>query len=69
MLLEDVQVKAIRKFQLKIKTFRIKGSVYIDGFGKNSREFLKLKLIKYPQDIFNLNYQKLRNLRDGENYQ
>ena len=37
----------------------------IEGFGKKVVEnFLQLKFIKYPQDIFNLDYEKIEKL-DG----
>ena len=49
----------------KIKHFVSKEAFNIDGFGKKIVEnFWKLKLIKFPQDIFKLNYQKIKNL-DG----
>ncbi len=49
----------------KIKHFVSKEAFNIDGFGKKIVEnFWKLKLIKFPQDIFKLNYHKIKNL-DG----
>ena len=49
----------------KLKHFVSKEAFNIDGFGKKIVEnFWKLKLIKYPQDIFNLNYNKIKKL-DG----
>jgi len=49
----------------KIKHFVSKEAFNIDGFGKKIVEnFWNLKLIKLPQDIFNLNYDKIENL-DG----
>ncbi len=49
----------------KLKHFVSKEAFNIDGFGKKIVEnFWKLKLIKYPQDIFNLNFSKIENL-DG----
>ena len=49
----------------KIKHFVSKEAFNIDGFGKKIVEnFWKLKLIKFPQDIFKLNYHKKKNL-DG----
>ena len=49
----------------KIKHFVSKEALNIDGFGKKIVEnFWKLKLIKYPQDIFNLDFSKIENL-DG----
>ena len=45
----------------KLKHFVSKEALNIDGFGKKIVEnFWKLKLIKYPQDIFNLNLTKLK---------
>ena len=47
----------------KIKHFVSKEAFNIDGFGKKIVEnFWKLKLIKLPQDIFNLNYDKIEKL-------
>jgi len=47
----------------KIKHFVSKEAFNIDGFGKKIVEnFWKLKLIKLPQDIFNLNYNKIEEL-------
>ena len=49
----------------KLKHFVSKEALNIDGFGKKIVEnFWKLKLIKYPQDIFNLDYNKIKKL-DG----
>jgi len=49
----------------KLKHFVSKEAFNIDGFGKKIVEnFWKLKLIKFPQDIFNLDYSKIENL-DG----
>ena len=49
----------------KLKHFVSKEAFNIDGFGKKIVEnFWKLKLIKYPQDIFNLDFSKIENL-DG----
>jgi len=49
----------------KLKHFVSKEAFNIDGFGKRIVEnFWKLKLIKYPQDIFNLDFSKIENL-DG----
>ncbi|MDB9820942.1 NAD-dependent DNA ligase LigA [Candidatus Pelagibacter sp.] len=49
----------------KIKHFVSKEAFNIDGFGKKIIEnFWNLKLIRLPQDIFNLNYDKIENL-DG----
>ena len=47
----------------KIKHFVSKEAFNIDGFGKKIVEnFWNLKLIKLPQDIFNLNYDKVEKL-------
>ena len=49
----------------KIKHFISKDAINIDGLGKKVVEkFWDLNLIKFPQDIFNLNYQKISSL-DG----
>ena len=49
----------------KIKHFVSKDAFNIDGFGKKIVEkFWDLKLIRYPQDIFKLDYKKIENL-DG----
>ena len=47
----------------KLKHFVSKEAFNIDGFGKKIVEnFYRLKLIKYPQNIFNLNYDKIETL-------
>lgn len=47
----------------KIKHFVSKEALNIDGFGKKIVEnFWELKLIRFPQDIFKLNYNKIINL-------
>jgi DNA ligase (NAD+) len=47
----------------KIKHFVSKEALNIDGFGKKIVEnFWNSKLIKLPQDIFNLNYNEIENL-------
>ena len=47
----------------KLKHFVSKEAFNIDGLGKKIVEmFWKLKLIKYPQDIFNLDYKKIEKL-------
>ena len=47
----------------KIKHFVSKEAFNIDGFGKKIVEnFWKLKLVRLPQDIFNLNYNKIEKL-------
>ena len=49
----------------KIKHFISKDALNIDGFGKKVVEkFWDLKLIRFPQDIFNLDYEKISKL-DG----
>ena len=49
----------------KIKHFVSKDAFNIDGFGKKIVEnFWKLKLIRFPQDVFNLDYKKIE-LLDG----
>ncbi len=49
----------------KLKHFVSKEALNIDGFGKKIVEnFWKLNLIKYPQDIFKLDYNKIEKL-DG----
>ena len=49
----------------KIKHFISKDALNIDGLGKKVVEkFWSLKLIRLPQDIFNLNYEKISKL-DG----
>tara|TARA_Y100000590_G_scaffold213127_1_gene241446 strand:+ start:147 stop:2177 length:2031 start_codon:yes stop_codon:yes gene_type:complete len=48
-----------------IKHFVSKEALNIDGFGKKIVEkFWELKLVKFPQDIFNLNFGKIKEL-DG----
>ena len=48
-----------------LKHFVSKEALNIDGFGKKIVEkFWELKLIRYPQDIFNLDFEKIREL-DG----
>ena len=47
----------------KLKHFVSKDAFNIDGFGKKIVEsFWKLNLIKFPQDIFKLDYNKIENL-------
>ncbi len=47
----------------KLKHFVSKEAFNIDGFGKKIVEvFWKKKLIKFPQDIFNLDYNKIEKL-------
>ena len=47
----------------KIRHFVSKAAFNIDGFGKKIVEnFWKLKLIKFPQDIFKLDYNKIKGL-------
>ncbi len=48
----------------KLKHFVSKEAFNIDGLGKKIVEnFWKLKLIKYPQDIFKLNYEKIEKFQ------
>jgi DNA ligase (NAD+) len=52
----------------KIKHFVSKDAFNIDGFGKKIVEnFWKLNLVKLPQDIFNLNYEKIKTLEGWGN--
>ena len=47
----------------KLKHFVSKDAFNIDGFGKKIVEnFWSLNLIKFPQDIFNLDFKKIENL-------
>ncbi|WP_075505849.1 NAD-dependent DNA ligase LigA [Candidatus Pelagibacter communis] len=47
----------------KLKHFVSKEAFNIDGFGKKIVEnFWELKLIKFPQDIFKLNYERIEKL-------
>ena len=47
----------------KIKHFVSKEAFNIDGFGKKIVEnFWNLKILRFPQDIFQLNYKKIENL-------
>ena len=49
----------------KIKHFISKDALNVDGLGKKVVEnFWNLKLIRYPQDIFNMDFNKIENL-DG----
>ena len=49
----------------KLKHFVSKDAFNIDGFGKKIiQNFWDLKMIKFPADIFNLNFKKISNL-DG----
>tara|TARA_B100001123_G_scaffold424409_1_gene535847 strand:- start:74 stop:2110 length:2037 start_codon:yes stop_codon:yes gene_type:complete len=49
----------------KLKHFASKEALNIDGFGKKIiQNFWDLNMIKYPADIFNLNFKKISNL-DG----
>ena len=51
------------KISIEKKTLCIKEAFNIDGFGKKIVEnFWKLNLIKYPQDIFRLDYKKIEHL-------
>ena len=73
MLLEDVLMKdlTVKKLQLKkLKHFISKDAINIDGLGKKVVEkFWDLKFIKLPQDIYNLDYQKISTLMDGDHNQ
>ncbi len=52
----------------KLKHFVSKEAFNIDGFGKKIVEsFWKLNLIKFPQDIFKLDYEKIRKLEGWGN--
>ena len=52
----------------KIKHFVSKEAFNIDGFGKKIVEnFWELNLIKLPQDIFKLDYEKIKNLEGWGN--
>jgi len=47
----------------KLKHFVSKDALNIDGFGKKIvQNFWNLNIIKYPADIFNLNYKKISKL-------
>jgi len=62
--LEDVlaKVMSVKNRNRKIKHFVSKEAFNIDGFGKKIVEnFWNLKLIRLPQDIFNLDYEKIKN--------
>ena len=61
-----MKVLIVKKLQLrKIKHFISKDALNIDGLGKKVVEkFWDLKFIKFPQDIYGLNYQKISTL-DG----
>ena len=52
----------------KIKHFISKEAFNIDGLGKKIVEnFWSIKLIRFPQDIFKLNYSKIKNLEGWGN--
>ena len=52
----------------KIKHFISKEAFNIDGLGKKIVEnFWSMKLIRFPQDIFKLNYSKIKNLEGWGN--
>ena len=52
----------------KNKAFCFKEAFNIDGFGKRIVEnFWKIKLIKLPQDIFKLDYEKIKKLEGWGN--
>ena len=47
----------------KLKHFVSKEALNIDGFGKKIiQNFWDLNMIKYPADIFNLNFKKISSL-------
>ena len=64
--IQDLQkILKIQKTIEKIKHFVSKEAFNIDGFGKKIVEnFWKLKMIRLPQDIFVLNYEKIKTM-DG----
>ena len=52
----------------KIKHFVSKEALNVEGFGKKIVEnFWELNLIKFPQDIFKLDYEKIKNLEGWGN--
>jgi len=52
----------------KLKHFVSKEALNIDGFGKKIvQNFWELNMIKYPADIFNLNFKKISNLEGWGN--
>ncbi|MDC0856180.1 NAD-dependent DNA ligase LigA, partial [Candidatus Pelagibacter sp.] len=52
----------------KLKHFVSKDAFNIDGFGKKIVEsFWELELVNLPQDIFNLDYEKIKNLEGWGN--
>ncbi len=52
----------------KIKHFVSKEAFNIDGFGKKIVEnFWQLKLVKFPQDIFKIDYEKVKNFEGWGN--
>jgi len=52
----------------KLKHFVSKDALNIDGFGKKIiQNFWDLNMIKYPADIFNLNFKKIANLEGWGN--
>ena len=61
-----MMVLDVKKLQLKkLKHFISKDALNIDGLGKKVVEkFWDLNFIKKPQDIFNLNYKKIKKF-DG----
>ena len=60
---EDFQCEKIA--MENIKHFVSKEALNIDGFGKKIVEkFWELELVKFPQDIFNLDFEKIKEL-DG----
>ena len=61
----DPQFNCKEILREKLKHFVSKEALNIDGFGKKIiQNFWDLNIIKYPVDIFNLNFKKISNL-DG----
>ena len=51
----------------KLKHLVSKEALNIDGLGKKViDQFWDLKLVKEPSDIYQLNFKKIRNLKDGD---
>jgi len=61
----DTKFKCKEILREKLKHFVSKDTLNIDGFGKKIiQNFWDLNMIKYPSDIFNLNFKKISSL-DG----
>jgi len=59
----DVKFNCKDILREKLKHFVSKEALNIDGFGKKIvQNFWDLNMIKYPADIFNLNFKKISNL-------